>query len=208
MKILLVRHGETNWNNSGKFQGQVDISLNNTGIAQAKATARLALAWDLTAIYSSPLSRTLEVSSYISQLTGIKIRTDPRLMELNLGLLEGITGQDMRDDWSDLWNNWREDPGSVTMPKGESLFDLQERAWAAFMDIHNNHCSTDTVAIVSHNFTIRCICTKLLEIPMSNYHCLSLDLGSVTALENTGITWKLLTYNSVSHLSQLNHKLL
>ena len=45
-------------------------------------------------------------------------------MELNLGLLEGITGQDMRDDWSDLWNNWREDPGSVTMPKGESLFDL------------------------------------------------------------------------------------
>ena len=208
MKILLVRHGETDWNNSGKFQGQVDVSLNNTGIAQARATARLALTWDLTALYSSPSSRTLEVSSYISQLTGIQIKTDPRLMELNLGLLEGITGQDMRDDWSDLWNNWRKDPSSVTMPEGESLFDLQERAWAAFVDIHNNHYQTDTVAIVSHNFTIRCICTKLLEIPMSNYHCLSLDLGSITTLENTGLTWKLLTYNSVSHLSQLNRKLL
>jgi len=208
LKIFLVRHGETEWNNSGKFQGQINIPLNDTGIAQAKATARLSLEWDLTALYSSPLSRTVEVSSSISQLTGIKIKTDPRLMELNLGFLEGITGQDMRNDWSDLWNTWREHPGSVTMPKGESLYDLQERAWAAFIDIQNNHCATDTIAIVSHNFTIRCICTKLLQIPMSNYHCLSLDLGSVTTLENNGHTWKLLTYNSVSHLSHINQKLI
>ena len=107
MKIFLIRHGETQWNNEGLFQGQIDIPLNDVGISQALATARTSLQWGLTALYSSPLKRTMQVSRQISSMTGVPIKQDSGFMELNLGSLEGITGNDMRRSCSTRLNHIR-----------------------------------------------------------------------------------------------------
>ena len=127
MRLYLVRHGETDWNRLGKFQGQVDVDLNNLGLVQARETARAALAWEPTAIYASPLTRTMQVAEEISGLTGLAVVQDPRLMELDLGDVEGVSGSEMRSGWPEVHRVWRDNPELAAMPGGESLADLEDR---------------------------------------------------------------------------------
>ena len=179
MKIFLVRHGETQWNKLGKFQGQVDVALNQRGLAQARDAAKAALAWRPTALYSSPLRRTMQVAEAVSRKVGLPVTVDPRLMELNLGELEGATSRQMKEQWSQVYSSWRENPGATVMPGGESMAQLQERAWQSFLEVEATHLEDDAVLIVSHNFAIRCIISQLLGIPWSHFHGTYLDLGSV-----------------------------
>jgi probable phosphoglycerate mutase len=96
LKFFLVRHGETEWNKLGKFQGQVDIPLNERGRAQARDTARAARSWETTAVYASPLSRTRQFAEEISLQVGLPVQPEPRLKELDLGQLDGITNEEMQ----------------------------------------------------------------------------------------------------------------
>ena len=129
MKFYLLRHGETEWNKLGKFQGLTDVSLNERGLAQAKDSARAALSWEHGALYSSSLTRTVQVAEEIRRVTGTPIITDPGLRELSLGDLEGVTGSEMREGWPEMYASWRRNPADVEMPNGESLAQVQERAW-------------------------------------------------------------------------------
>ena len=212
MKIFLIRHGETQWNKLGKFQGQVDVALNQRGLAQARDAARAALTWRPAALYSSPLRRTKQVAEEVSRKVGLPVRVDPRLMELNLGELEGATSRQMREEWSQVYRSWRENPGATVMPGGESMAQLQERVWRSFLEVEETHLEDEAVLMVSHNFAIRCIISQLLGIPWSHYHGTYLDLGSVCTIETTretdrettGFRRRLKSYNSVSHLSSEN----
>ena len=96
MKLHLVRHGETEWNKLGRFQGQQDIALNPRGVAQAKETARAMADEGVIALYSSPLQRTMQVANEISRLASVPVVPLPGVKELNLGELEGVTGVEMR----------------------------------------------------------------------------------------------------------------
>ena len=106
MKLVLVRHGETEWNKLGKFQGQEDIALNPRGLAQAKETARAVVEWQHSAVYSSPLKRTMQVAQEISRVSGKPVKPVPGLQELSLGDLEGVTGEEMRNDWPEVYAAW------------------------------------------------------------------------------------------------------
>ena len=204
MNIFLVRHGETEWNNLGRFQGQVDVTLNRTGLEQSLDIARASFTWNLSAIYASPLIRTMQIAEEIGRQIGLSVTADNRLMELNLGKLEGITGQDMRNNWAEVYTNWRTDPGYTTLPGGESLSELQERGWNFFLEKETQHQNDPAILFVSHNFTIRCIISHLLRIPWSHFHMTHLDLSSVSIIETDGNTRKLKGYNSTSHLSNQN----
>ncbi len=200
MKLYLVRHGETDWNRLGKFQGQVDVALNDKGQAQAKATARASLAWGATAMYSSPLARTMQVAGEIANLTGLTIIPDPRLKELDLGDVEGVSGSEMRSGWPDVHEVWRDSPELAAMPGGESLVQLEDRVWQSFLDIETAHAEADNVIVVSHNFAIRALCGKLAGIPLTHFHRLYLNLASVSVFHRSGLGWRLLGYNSTHHL--------
>ena len=204
MNIFLVRHGETEWNHLGRFQGQVDVTRNPTGLAQSLDIAKASFTWNLSAIYASPLIRTMQIADEIGRQIGLPVISDNRLMELSLGELEGITGQDMRNNWAEVYANWRTDPGYTTLPGGESLSELQERGWDFFLEKETQHQNHPAILFVSHNFTIRCIISHLLGIPWSHFHMTHLDLGSVSIIETDGNTRKLKGYNSTSHLSNQN----
>ena len=201
MRLLLVRHGETEWNKLGKFQGQGDIGLNTRGLAQARETAQAVTAIGGTALYSSPLPRTMQVADGISRLAGVPVVPVPGLMELDLGDLEGVTGAEMRTGWPKVFAGWREDPAAVTMPNGESLVQLQERAWQAILDLERAHSEDDVLVVVSHNFAIRTIISKLLGMPLSNFHRLELSLSSICTIEGDHRGRRLVCYNSTCHLS-------
>jgi phosphoserine phosphatase len=204
VRLFLVRHGETDWNKLGRFQGQNNIGLNDRGLAQAKDTARAAIAWKLSALYSSPLYRTMQVAEEISRLVGVSVIPETRFQELDLGELNGVTGEAMQSGWPQVYETWRNKPGIVVLPGGESLAQLQERAWQAVIDLVQAHTGDDTVAVISHNFTIRAICSKLLGMPLANFHRTYLSLGSVSVIESGQRGWRLLSYNSTCHLSPEN----
>ena len=202
MKLALVRHGETEWNKLGKFLGQRDIGLTTRGLAQTQETAREMASWCQTAVYSSPLHRTMRVTQEISKLTQLPVVPVDGIMELDLGDLEGVTGEEMRANWPKFYAQWRDDPSAVVMPNGESLAQLQERAWRAILQLEETHAIGDTLVVVSHNFAIRTIIGKLLGMPLSSFHRMDLSLGSICMVETDHRGRRLVSYNSTCHLSQ------
>ena len=204
MNLVLVRHGETDWNKLGRFQGQGDISLNSLGMAQAKETARAVASYKHTAVYSSPLRRTMQVAEEISRMGGMRVVGVAGFQELDLGDLDGVSGEEMRSGWPEVLTAWHEDPAGVSMPNGESLGELQERAWNALVELENAHPQEEALIIVSHNFAIRALVCKVLGMPLTNFHRMSLSLSSISVVESDQQEHKLTCFNSTSHLSPEN----
>jgi broad specificity phosphatase PhoE len=131
-------------------------------------------------------------------------------MELQLGDLEGVTGDEMLGGWPDIYHNWRESPEMVKMPNGESLVQLQERAWETIISIEKDHEDDESIVVVSHNFAIRTIIGALIGIPLANFHRMSLGLSSLCTFESDrrgdsdDRARRLITYNSTGHLSPEN----
>jgi broad specificity phosphatase PhoE len=204
LKFYLVRHGETEWNKLGKFQGVTDVTLNERGISQAMESAQAAADWGCSAIYSSPLSRTMRVAEEIGRLTSTPVVSKAGLMELSLGDLEGVTGEEMRRGWPEVYEAWRDSPEQTAMPNGESLAQLQERAWEAIVEIEEAHGDDESIVVVSHNFAIRTVICALVGVPLANFHRMSLSLGSLCTFEKDVRGRRLTAYNSTSHLSPEN----
>ncbi|NQW23622.1 MAG: histidine phosphatase family protein [SAR202 cluster bacterium] len=204
MKFFLVRHGETEWNKLGRFQGHEDIDLNERGLSQAKDTAQAAAAWGHAAIYTSPLIRTRRVADEMVKLAPVPVVEKPGLKELDLGDLEGVTGEEMRQGWSEIYEAWRAGPEKVSMPNGESLGQLRERAWQTILDIEQKHNGDESLVVISHNFAIRSIIGELLGVPLENFHRMSLNLASVCTFDSDDRGRRLTSYNSTDHLSPEN----
>ena len=204
MKFFVVRHGETDWNKLGRFQGHTDISLNDRGLSQARETAVASEDWGYTAIYSSPLVRTVQVAEEIAKVTPMLVSQEPGLKELSLGDLEGVTGEEMRNDWPALFAAWRTEPEKMSMPNGESLGELRDRTWQVILDIEQKHSSDDSIVVISHNFAIRSIVNELLGMPLAYFHRMSLNLASVCTFDSDERGRRLTGYNSTTHLSPEN----
>ena len=204
MKFFVVRHGETDWNKLGRFQGHTDISLNDRGLSQARETAVASEDWGYTAIYSSPLVRTVQVAEEIVKVTPMLVSQEPGLKELSLGDLEGVTGEEMRNDWPALFAAWRTEPEKMSMPNGESLGELRDRTWQVILDIEQKHSSDDSIVVISHNFAIRSIVNELLGMPLAYFHRMSLNLASVCTFDSDERGRRLTGYNSTNHLSPEN----
>ena len=204
MKVALVRHGETEWNKLGKFLGHRDIGLNPRGLAQARETALALADWGHTVVYASPLARTMQVAQEISKLNELPVVAVEGMKELDLGDVEGVTGEEMRSLWPGVYAAWRENPATVVMPNGESLAQLQDRAWGAWLEMEAVHSESDCLVVVSHNFAIRTLVAKLLGMPLSHFHRMVLALSSICIIESDQRGRRLVSYNSTSHLSAEN----
>ena len=204
MRLHLVRHGETDINASGRLQGTTNSTLTPRGQAQARELAVASLTWAPVALYSSPLQRARGVAGAIANLSGLSVTDEPRIIEMDMGDLEGVTVQEMRDGWPDLYQGWRRDASSVTMPGGESLGDVQLRAMAAINELDERYDADDTVIAVTHNFTIRCIVAAVIDLPLANINYLDLSLGSRTTITSGRRGRRLAAYNAVDHLTPAN----
>ena len=204
MKLHLVRHGETDINASGRLQGTTNSTLTPRGRAQARELAVASLTWNPVAVYSSPLQRARGVAGAIADLSGLSVTDEPRIIEMDMGDLEGVTVQEMRDGWPDLYQGWRRDASSVTMPGGESLGDVQLRAMAAVEELDERYDAEDTIIAVTHNFTIRCIVAAVIDLPLANINHMDLSLGSRTTITSGRRGRRLATFNAVDHLTPAN----
>ncbi|MFQ6067379.1 MAG: histidine phosphatase family protein [bacterium] len=131
-RVILVRHGETNWNREDRIQGGLDIPLNEQGKEQAKDIALKLAHTVIHYIYSSTLSRALDTAVEIAKLHKLEVLTDPRLNELRQGRWEGMKTSEVRRLYPDLHSRWEEDPTSAVPPGGESVrkaFQRVKKFW-------------------------------------------------------------------------------
>ena len=177
MKTLyIVRHGETDWNKMGKYQGITDIPLNENGLNQAKACGNALKDVTFDRILSSDLSRALVTAEAIRGDRTTPITVDERLRELNFGDWEAMLFSDIEARWPGLIDEMYLRPHLVKVPNGESFKDLQDRAWAGLEEFINANDEEETLLIACHGGTIRTLLCKLLDISIS--HCWNFSQGN------------------------------
>ena len=139
MKLLLTRHGQTDWNIAGRYQGQSDVPLNQTGQLQAEQIARRLSCESIHAIYSSDLSRAADTAQKIVNLQKQTpaLQMGSRWRELSFGNWEGMTYKEMSAHSPELFSSWMIDPKNISTPSGETLAQLAERVKSAFDEIKN-----------------------------------------------------------------------
>ena len=148
-RIVLLRHGVTPWNAEGRYQGQTDIELAETGHQQAKAAARaLGTAYTVTRLVSSDLIRARQTAAYVAEETGREAAYDPRLREVRAGEAEGM-------DRAQILERFGEMPASWEPYGGESWPTVAGRFAAALNDVAETVVSGETVVVVAHGGAIR-----------------------------------------------------
>lgn len=154
--LYLVRHGQTDWNVEGRWQGQSDVPLNDTGRKQAAAMATALAHAGLQAIYASDLIRAVETAQALAETTGIKVQYDPRLREIHQGEWQGLLASDIQARYGDAFQRRRQNPLNVHPPGGETVRQVQRRVISAVEEILAKH-PYGQVAIISHGFSLAVI---------------------------------------------------
>ena len=168
MKILLARHGETPWNAEGRYQGQEDIALSEVGERQASLLGQRLADVRIDRAVASPLSRADRTARLALGATRESmLRTDAGLAEIAHGTWEGLLASEIRERDPDRLAAWRDAPDTVQMPGGESLQQVFDRAWPAFVTAIDGLGSDDTALIVAHDAVNRVILCRILGIPFS-----------------------------------------
>lgn len=199
MKLIMVRHGETVWNAEGRSQGFSDIELSETGRQQAELLAKSLANESLEAIYASDLQRALNTARAIARHHPLEVIADPDLRELDQGILEGLTSQELRENHGDYLRLWSASPATATMPGGESMAELQDRAWRAIRRLVDRH-PEGTVVAVSHNLAILSILCKVLNLDLNDFRRLKQDVAAKSIVQFGPRGMSLTCMNDVSHL--------
>lgn len=202
VNIYIARHGETKWNIEGRMQGFKNSDLTQRGINDARSLGESLKDIDFDCIYSSPLGRALDTAKYIRQDDNIKIILDDSLKELNLGLWEGMTHEEIKEKYPLQYNNFREHPESFESQGGESFLELIKRVEDGLNNIikDENH---ENILIVTHTCVIKAISIIVKGNDVKDFWNLPfINNTSLTILEVINKEIKVLLEADVSHLKQ------
>ncbi|MEK7848661.1 MAG: histidine phosphatase family protein [Chloroflexota bacterium] len=203
MRLILVRHGQTQWNLERRVQGGgSDVELNELGRHQAH-TAGLALKDEkIDAIYSSPLRRARDTAREIARHHRRRVRVEPGFIEMDAGDLDGLAFERLPQVHPAFWKEWREGNGSIAWPGGESLEQMMERTWAAVERLRARH-PKGTVVVAAHTFVVLCLMLKALDMPPGLFRRLRLEVGSITVLDLDGDRARLVKFNDTCHWKEV-----
>jgi len=203
VRLILVRHGETEYNRQGLALGRSDIPLNRRGEEQARRLGKVLAREPLQAVYSSPLRRCMDTAWEIARPHGLTVHPLPALLEMDIGEAEGLPYSQVRERYPGLIEKWlSSDPSLVTMPGGEGLVAVQERAWEAITRLASRHVG-ETIVVVTHNFVILSILTKALGMPLSSFRRLRHEVAAISVLEIEESKVTLVRLNDTCHLKDL-----
>lgn len=199
-KLYLIRHGETEWNLYNKTQGCRDIPLNDNGRHQSMMLARRMSVYNIDKIYSSDLRRAVETASYIAEILKKDIIRMKEFREINFGLWEGLTFEEIKKNYPEEHKVWKETPHNAKIPGGEMLKDVYERVMIGLKKVLDESSNQDIV-IVSHGGPIKLMVLGLLGIDISKYNRFRQDNTAVNIIEIYENRNAVLTlYNDTRHL--------
>ncbi|EHI99790.1 Phosphoglycerate mutase [Clostridium sp. DL-VIII] len=198
--VLLIRHGETEWNTLGKFQGCTDIALSENGIKQARLLNDR-IRGNFDCIYASPLSRALETANILVGNTSKEVIIAPEIREINFGEWEGLTVKDIREKYPEVFKTWRTDKKESKICGGDSsILNASNRARNCILNIVSKH-KGEKIVIVAHGGIIKAGLIGIFEWDMTMYHKIALGNTCInTIVFNKELGPSLIGLNDTNHL--------
>jgi broad specificity phosphatase PhoE len=166
VQLYLIRHGQTDWNVEGRYQGQTDQPLNATGRAQAEALAQQLAPLRFEAVYSSNLLRAVETAQIVAVALGLTVQLDPRLREINQGEWEGQLVADIARLYRTAWADRTHNPLLARAPGGESVAEVAARLADAAGDFARRH-PAGPVLVVSHGLALATLICQARQRPLA-----------------------------------------
>jgi broad specificity phosphatase PhoE len=204
MRLILIRHGETEWNATLRYQGHANIPLNAQGRAQARTTGARLARYGATALYTSDIVRAAETAEAIGAVVGLVARPMRELREIDVGQWEGLTPEELYRRFPEHMEAFDRDPARTVRLGGESYAQLQERALVALNTIHNAHPGDEVVLAVTHGGTIRALLCHIIGLDLAHFGRMWIDNGSLTELRHGAHGWRLVRLNDAAHLEGMD----
>jgi broad specificity phosphatase PhoE len=199
-RLIVVRHGQTEWNRVERFRGRADVPLNETGLKQAQAVARrIATTWKCEAVYYSDLARTRVTALTIAADCGARAIPQPGLLDIDYGSWTGLSPDEVAARDPGLWQLWREQPQEVQIPGGEMLNTVRQRA-AACMEAAAARHEDGTVVLVSHIVVCRLLVLEALGLDTSDFWRIQQETGTINVFEWENGVYSIVAVNDACHL--------
>jgi glucosyl-3-phosphoglycerate phosphatase len=198
-RLVLWRHGRTAWNVAGRAQGSTDVPMDEFGRQQARdAAARLA-SLRPRLVWSSPLSRAVDTAAELTRLTGLPVSTDARLQEINTGERQGLTVDELRGRFPDVWRAFVAGEELPRARGGEIEPEVADRVAAAMHDAVERLDPGESGVLVSHGVSIRVGLCRFLGLPHGHWHLLAgVSNCAWVVVEEWRRGWRLVDYNAGS----------
>ena len=201
--VILVRHGETDYNKAKRYQGYLDIPLNANGLKQAELLAKGLKNYPIDVFIASPLSRAYVTTEKIAKSHGMTIAyTDERFREIDFGDWSGQYVADLKEKYPEEFKLWQERPWLFTFPNGENLRDMQYRGRSALEDAVAKYPGK-TILIGAHGFINAAILCSVLGLDTEHFKQLQQNNTCVNVLRYEDGVWQVVLLNSVAHLGSL-----
>jgi broad specificity phosphatase PhoE len=197
-EIILARHGETEWNVKEVFRGRIDVELNETGVRQAELLAQYLSDFKIEAVCSSPLRRALKTAEMIASYHGLDAEIADGLIDLDYGEWQGVSHQKVKKRYKDSYAEWIENPHQLTMPGGESLNDVRQRAISIINGVIARY--RGTVVLVSHRVVNKVLICALLGLDNSHFWNIKQDTCGMTTFTYENERFILTEHNNTSYL--------
>lgn len=201
-RLILVRHGETEWNRAGRMQGHDDSPLTANGRAQAQALAQRLAGMGCTALYHSDLGRARDTAAAVAAATGLVPHADPRLRERLLGAFQGLTRVQIRELHPDAFDAYIAREPDFVIPDGESLHQLSHRVTTC-LNALTREAEGGTVVAVTHGGVLDVFHRFVTGTPIHLPRHFSLRNVSINRFHHDGVHWHLETWGDASHLEDL-----
>lgn len=203
LDLILIRHGETDWNKDKVFRGQMDMRLNATGIAQADATGEALKGVVFDAIFSSPLKRSLVTARRIAKPHEIEVRVDEGLTDMFFGSWQGLTEKQVEERCGPMLRKWRESPARFKPPGGESVKKAWKRVNSQLREIIFTY-GTGTVVVVTHRVPLKMMTAYLLKQKRGYIHEVRHDPCAISEFKiHAKDQFEMVRLNDSNHLKQL-----
>jgi phosphoserine phosphatase len=183
-RILLVRHGETEWNRQSRFQGQIDVPLNPKGQDQARCAAEFLQSVHIDRAFTSPMLRPKETAEKIlSRHPDLKLEYIEELKEISHGLWEGKFEHEIEAEFSGELLRWQQTPGAVQMPEGENLQQVWDRVAIAWQEMVNNIAPGATALVVAHDAVNKAILCQVFNLEPESFWLFKQGNGGVSVID-------------------------
>lgn len=204
MKIMLVRHGETLWNVSGKIQGRSDIELSPMGIEQAKILAKFCPFDRADAVYSSDLKRAKVTAQFMAEKFNLSVQLVPELREVSFGDWEGNNFKNLQETEPENVEKFFRRPDELKISNGETFADMQARAMTGLKKIIAAHQNDENsqIIIAAHGAINRAILCEILDIPLRKMWLLSQFNTAVNILRVDDGFFTVDLINGTAHLER------
>lgn len=204
MRLILVRHGESEWNRIGRYQGQMDAPLSELGLRQAEALAERLRREQIDAIYTSPLQRARRTAEAIARYhPAVPLHEDPALLEIHHGDWQGLYAWEVRERYPDELHEWRMFPTRSQMPNGESFSNILKRTLTFRERICAQYAADASIVISTHDVVIKILVADALGMHMDRINRLWITNASISVIEYTDALPFLVSLSEACHLGHL-----